>query len=107
MNRETELLKIHVYVGYCHSNFRVLISFIFGALIAILVSLMALFYQNAFDIMTYYIAIFVCFPFFAFYEWRIYGDYKKNLGKVDNMIERVDKGNSLPSIKDMMKGKGI
>lgn len=107
MNIETELLKIHVYVGYCHSAFRVQISFIFGALVAILVSVMGLFFQKAISAVTYYVTLLLCVPFFAFFVWRGYRDYQKSLGKVDNMIERVDKGNSLPSIKDMIKGKGI
>jgi hypothetical protein len=54
MNRETELLKNQVYVGYCHSAFRVQISSIFGALVAILVSLMGLFFQKAINAVTYY-----------------------------------------------------
>lgn len=105
MNREIELLKIQVYVGYCHSTFRVQISFIFGALVAILVSLMGLFFQKAINVVTYYGTLLLCVPFFAFYVVRGYRNYQKSLGKVDNMIEHVDNGNSLPSIKDMIKGK--
>jgi len=107
MDKDMELLKIQVYVGYYHSHFRVLVSFILGALVAVLVLLMGLFYQNAIDLKTYYVVVFGCFPFFAVPLWLTYRDYRRNLGKVDIMIERVDKGNSLPSVEDMIKGKGI
>lgn len=107
MNRQQELLKIQVYVGYCHSNFRVQISYVLGAVVTIVVSLMVLFLQNTINVVTYSVAIFLCAPLFAFLLWRGYKDYQKNLGKVDTMLERVDKGNSLPSVKDMIKGKGI
>jgi len=108
MNRETELKKIDVYVGYCHSTFRVYVSFVFGMLVAIGVSLMGLKLQNKIDMLSYYVVLLgLCAPFFAFFVLYGYRSYRKSLNKVDSMLERVNNGEELPSIEDMIKGKGI
>ena len=105
MNRDTELLKIQVYVGYCHSDYRSRYSGIFGAIIAVYVSLMGLFLQKAIDLLTYYLSIIVGVPILFLILWSVYRDYRNNLRKVDNMIKRVNEGNSLPSVEDMTKTK--
>ena len=106
MKRDTELLKIQVYVGYCDSHFRVLISFVLGASVAVVVALMGLFLQNKIDAVTYYVVILLfVVPFFAFFVWHNYRDYRESLSKVDSMIECVNNGKVLPSVKDMLKGK--
>ena len=106
MNRDTELLKIQVYAGYCHSDFRGRISYVFSALIAALVLFTSLVYQELFDRVTYTIAMFVAMLFFLYLLYFVYKGYTEDLGKIDNMIERVNRGDSLPSVKDMIKGKG-
>ena len=107
MNIETELLKIHVYVGYCHSTFRVRTSYILGAAVALVVSLMSLCYQRAITVEQFTIAGCLCALIFGITLWFSYRSYRRELAKVDNMIECVDKGDSLPSTKDMIEGKGI
>jgi len=57
MNRDTELLKIQVYAGYCHSDFRGRVSYVFSALIAVVVLLTGLVYQELIDRVTYSIAM--------------------------------------------------
>jgi hypothetical protein len=107
MDRDTELLKIQVYAGYCHSDFRGRVSYVFSALIAALVLLTGLVYQELIDRVTYGIAMPVATLIFLYMLYFVYKGYTKDLCKIDNMIERVNKGNSLPSVKDMIKGKGI
>ena len=107
MNRDTELMKIQVYASYCHSDFRVRISYVFSALIAATVLFTSLAYQELIDRVTYSIAMVVGVLVFLYLMYTVYRDYKESLEKVDNMIKRVNEGNSLPSVKEMIKGKGI
>jgi signal transduction histidine kinase len=107
MYKDTDLLKIQVYVGYCHSVFRSRVSYVFGAIIAVVVSLMGLILQKTIDIYTYFFSLIVAGLVFVPLLLFVYRDYRKNLSKVDKMIERVNKGDLLPSVKDMIKGKAI
>jgi len=107
MCRDTELLKIQVYTSYCHSDFRSRVSYMFSAIVAVYVSLMGLFLQKTIDAAVYYLAIAVGAPIFALLLLSTYRDYRKSLSKVDSMIQRINRGESLPSIEDMIKRKGI
>jgi len=103
MNRDTELLKIQVYADYCHSTFTSYVSFIFGGIIAFYVTIMGLFLQKTIDLTTYtLVAIVVVVPFLIF-MWVAYGGYHSCLNRVDELIEKVNKGEPLPSIKDIRK----
>ena len=103
MNRDTELLKIQVYAGYWHSQFRSRISYVFGAIIAVYVSLMGLFLQKTIDLLTYYLALFVGAPIFLIFLWSVYRDYHRNLDRIDELIQRVNNGESLPSLRELRK----
>jgi len=107
MCRDTELLKIQVYTSYCHSDFRSRVSYMFSAIVAVYVSLMGLFLQKTIDAAVYYLAIAVGAPIFALLLLSTYRDYRKSLSKVDSMIQRINRGESLPSIEDMIKRNGI
>jgi len=107
MNRDTELLKIQVYASYCHSTFRGRVAFVFGLIVAYCTSLLVLNLQKTMDLTTYFVSMFMAFPVLALFLWTTYSRYQRRLNRVNELIEMVNKGESLPSIEDMIKGKGL
>lgn len=107
MKRDTELIKIQVFAGYCHSEFRSRISYIFGAIIAVYVSLMGLYLQKTIELLTYYLTLFVGVPFFLLFLWSVYRDYHENLDKIDKLIQQVNKEEPLPSLRELRKKQKV
>ena len=81
MKRDIELIKIQVFAGYCHSQFRSRISYIFGAFIAVYVSLMGLYLQKTIELLTYYLTLFVGAPIFYCFCGLFIGTTMKTLMK--------------------------
>lgn len=103
MNRDTEILKLQILADYYHSGFTSLASFIFGFAIAWFASIIALFFQNAIDVQTYIFGIIVGFIWLLgglFFSFR---EYHKNFGRIDKLIQQVNRGEPLPPLRELRK----
>lgn len=103
--RDTELLKIQVYVDHCNSTFRSMASFIFACIVSLTITLMTLYLQKAMSAVVYTVAIILVFAFFAPWVVFTYISYHRCLDKVEKFIAMINKEEPLPSMKDMRKGK--
>lgn len=103
MNRDTEVLKIQILAGYYRSRFTSISSFIFSFAIAFLISIVTLFFQNVIGIILY------TFGIIAFVIWLQVGlffafrEYHKNLNRIDKLIQDVNKGEPLLTLKELRK----
>lgn len=104
-NNKIEMLKIHVFSDYCHSTFTSAASYVGGAIVALTVALMVLFYQRNIELMTYYFglaAMAASFPVILLY---IHTRYNKGLRRIDRLIEMMKQGEPIPSIAELIKQK--
>jgi len=102
-DRDTEVLKIQVLADYYHSKFTSSASYVFGAIIAWAISFAILFFQHNIDIITFYSGIFVGAIGFSAILFYTYREYHTNLNKIDELIQQVNKGEPLPSLKELKK----
>jgi hypothetical protein len=105
MERDTELLKIQAYMDYCNSDLSSSSSYVLGTVVAYYISIMSFYILKVFDLVTYYVYLFLPLPFFAVLLWLTYRTHAKRLSRVDKLIEKLNKGEPIPSIEDMIKGK--
>jgi len=105
LKRDTEILKIQVLADYYHSRFTSSASYVFGAIIAWIISFAVLFFQHNIDIITFYFGIFVGAFGFSVILFRTFREYHKNLNKIDELIQCVNQGEPLPSLKELRKKK--
>jgi hypothetical protein len=103
--RDTELLKIQAYIDFCNTEFSIGSSYSLGVIVAYVISVMVLYLQHSIDQTTYYVLLAlgtIVFVPLVIYVYRI---YSKRLSRVDKLIEKLNKGEPIPSIRDMIKEK--
>lgn len=105
MERDTDLLKLQILADYYHSVYVTYASFIFGFVIAWAVALITLFWQNAFNLLTYWIALFSGYAAliaFLLYVQKVYHD---NLDRIDELIQSINKDRfePLPLIRELKR----
>jgi hypothetical protein len=105
VERDTELLKIQAYEDYVNSNFGSGSSYVLGAIVAYYISVMGFYVQKIIDLGTYYILLFLPLPIFVPLLWFTYRTHRTQLSRVDTLIEKLNKGEPIPSIEEMIKGK--
>ena len=100
---ETEVLKIQILASNYNSSYTIVVSAVFGFAFALLIAFVTLFFQNAIDLSLYYVGIIAVIVWFAIllpYASKI---YSKNLDRIDKLIEQVNKGEPLPSLRELRK----
>jgi hypothetical protein len=105
VERDTELLKIQAYEDYVNSNFGSGSSYVLGAIVAYYISVMGFYIQRIIDLGTYYVLLFLPLPVFVVLLFSTYRTHTKQLIRVDLLIEKLNKGEPIPSVEDMIKGK--
>ena len=104
-NKDSDLLKIQILADYYQASFSFLGSIVSGALIGLLVVAITLRFENVFSDIGYYVFLGIICPFFLFYGRRTYRSYYSDLEKIDKLFIRVQNGETLPSITELMKKK--
>jgi len=105
MERDTELLKIQTYADYCNAEFSSASSYTLGIIVAYYISLMGFYLQKIIDLGTYYVVLVLPLPVFVVLLWFVYRAHSRKLSRVDKLIGKLNKGEPIPSIEDMIKGK--
>jgi FtsH-binding integral membrane protein len=101
IDRDTELLKIQIYVDSCHARYTLILSFVFAVIVGFFVSFLTLYYEKAISLDVWIISIIVA-SIFAFYEiYRFIRGYKKDMKKISDMIEKVKEGRELPRLEEL------
>ena len=111
MDKDCELQKIAIFDSYLKTNVNAQFSFLAGGLIGILVLVLTLFYEGVFDVFCgrflglIPFAIVLVGVFYAF--WRILQSIKnqqtRHLSLVFDLINKVEKGESIPSLNELKK----
>ena len=103
MDKDIELLKIQVYADYCHSFYNGLIVLLMSGMFSFFLTFTVLFIEGII-----YFTIYLFFVFFSILGFGglgicFFSIYSKRLERVDRLIEMMNKGEPLPSIKELMK----
>jgi HAMP domain-containing protein len=72
-------------------------------LIAWTVTFVTLVFQKSIDVATYFFALSVGFLLVAVVLLFAFREYSKNLNSIDDLIENVNKGKPLPSLRELKK----
>jgi hypothetical protein len=104
LNEEVELLKVKVLADYFHNWFRFLCSAIASGLVGLAVALVSLYFQQRLTYLDYIVSLVVLFvmAFSAFVLIAI-RPYRADLSKIDALLMQVEKGESLPSLRELRK----
>jgi hypothetical protein len=104
-NKDSDLLKIQILADYYQASFSFLGSIVSGAFIGLLVVAITLRLENVLGDITYYLFLGAIVVFFVFYGRGEYRSYHSGLEKIDKLFIRVQNGETLPSITELMKEK--
>lgn len=107
VRRDVEVLKIQILADRYHSSFTAKASFCFGLIITWSLLFVSLHYQKLIDIISYTIVQFIGVGISALFLLSTYKEYKGRLNGLSELIEQVNKGKSLPSLKELLKTKKI
>lgn len=105
MDKDVELLKIQVYADYCHSFYTGAVLLSMSAMLSFSIAWMVLFVEIGMNPVGYFLFLFLFVGGFGGLGIWYYYRYRKRLERIDKLIERLNKGEPLPSIKDLMKKK--
>jgi len=114
LDKDCELQKIAIFDSYLKTNVNAQFSFLAGGLIGILVLVLTLFYEGAFDVFGGRFLGFIPFAIVlvgVFYAFRhilqsIQDQQTKYLSLVFDLISKVEKGEQIPSLNELEKKSG-
>lgn len=101
-SKDEDLLKIQVVSEHCHTIFTTKSSVIVGALIGFLVLFYTLLYSGTFSPLTFWLCFFGLSGVCLYYIRKISKEHNRNLTKISDMIEKVKKGEELPTLKELV-----
>jgi len=103
LDKDTEHLKIQIIADYHHSTFTAYVSFLFSIIIVWYFTLLTLTFEGfiPFEFSLIFLAAgFIPLLVMPFIVTREYG---KKLDKIDKLIQLVNIGESLPSLRELRK----
>jgi len=111
LDKDCELQKIAVFDSYLQANVNTQYSFLAGGLIGILVLVLTLFYEGVFDafggrflgFIPFAITIVGIFYVFSRILQSIKDHQTKYLSLIFDLISKVEKGESIPSLNELEK----
>ena len=111
MDKDCELQKIAVFSSHLEANVNAQFTFLAGGLIGILILVLTLFYEGVFDVFggrfvgLIPFAIILVGVFYAFSRILqfIKDQQTKYLSLVFDLISKVEKGESIPSLNELQK----
>lgn len=101
-SKDEDLLKIQIVSEHYHAIFTNRSSLIIGALIAFLVLFYTLLYNETFSPLTFWLTYGSFSVACIFFILKINKDHHRDLTKISNMIEKVKKGEELPTLKELV-----
>jgi hypothetical protein len=109
VNRDTQFFKIQVYADRIHTFVTIQASLAF-VLFSLLSIFYGLYYQGFFEVkpsmmLTGYVGIAIIIVVVLITVVSIVNNYIKNIQKISDMIETVNKGKSLPTLAELPKWK--
>jgi hypothetical protein len=101
MDRDAKFVKIQVFADYCQARFNFFCSIFVGSIIGMLVVLVATSYSRQVDIV-YTVAFLLGIVAVGYVGMKfIMKAYNDDLDLLENLLSRVEKGESLPSLKEL------
>jgi len=100
--KDEDLLKIQIVSEHCHTVFTNKSSLIVGALIGFLVLFYTFLYSGTFSPLTFWVLFFSWSGVCLYYVWKLSKEHYRNLTKISGMIEKVERGETLPSLKKLL-----
>jgi galactitol-specific phosphotransferase system IIC component len=101
MDREYELIKIQVFADYCQARYNFFGSIFVGAIIGTLVVLVATSYAEP-GHFAYTVALLLVVAAAGTVGMKlIMKSYNDDLDLLENLLSRVEKGESLPSLTEL------
>jgi Ca2+/Na+ antiporter len=104
LNRDAELLKIQILADYYHNKFTLMLSFLMTGLIGFAIAVLTLVFEGRITLVGYYLYLVVIFVPFSYWIYTNGKEYSENLNNVEGLLEQVDNGVALPSIRELKKG---
>ena len=104
-NRDVDLLKIQIISEQCHSMLNSKLSFIFGMTIAFLVLFYTLYYDGTFSGLVFSLTVSGLLISTYVVMWSTNKQYKKDLMKISDMIEKVKDAKELPPLNEIKMAK--
>lgn len=101
MDRDTEILKIKILADYYHSKYNNSATYIFSITIAFSIALMTLLFQKKFELENYFIGIGIITAFLFILLFIAHRNYMKNLDRIDELLQQVNKGEVLPPLREL------
>lgn len=105
LNRDTEIAKIRIVASYFHGRFRIWASYYASAFIALVILLATLFFGEKITWEFYTATGAFLLLIFGYLFASVKRDYDASLGKVQEMIDLVNKGELLAGLKELRKWK--
>ena len=106
MDRDAELVKIQVFADYCHTYFTFKILILTSAFIGLLIVALAIGICSSW--FAFFLASILFFFVFPITYYESYKDYHANLDQIQVLLDKLEKNESLPTLKEMKKtAKGL
>ena len=101
IDKDIELMKIKLYSELVHSKFVAMFPTSIAIFLAFLIAIWTFFIEGIITDFGFLLALIVmCSTFFTGFS-RFTQKHKKNLNKVSNYLEMVQRGESVPKLIDM------
>ena len=107
MDKDVELLKIQVYVDYCHSHYNGLIMLLMSITFSFFLTFTVLLIERLIYPLTFLFFVLLFILMFGGLGIRTFSVYIKHLEGVDKMIEMINEGEPLPSIKKLIRKEKV
>ncbi len=104
-DKQKEYLKIQLLADYRQASTNVPTSLTLGAMIGFLVALATLNFQGTLSYLAYLVGVSLVGGVLGIILWFALRGYRNEMFSISKMIEAVDKGESLPTLEEMMEGK--
>jgi hypothetical protein len=105
MNRDVEILKIQVLADYYHNRSNLLLSFILTVFITFSITFMTLSYEGHISLPVYYVSLGAVFVLVFYGLYTLDKGYSKWLDRIDDLLRQVEKGEVLPSLRELRNTK--
>lgn len=103
MNRDTEVLKLQILADYYHSEFTSFFSYLFTLIIGFSLFILTVYFEGIIPIELTLIFAVIGFIVFAVGLFLFRREYHKNLDRIDKLIQQVNRGEPLPSLRELRK----
>jgi hypothetical protein len=101
-DKSLDLVKIQIFSERAHSRLTSQITNTYAIFIGFLVFFYTLFYENVIPAYGFSIGLAIFFAGTVFETYHVRQVFKKDIKKISDMIETVEKGKKLPRLEELM-----